>query len=217
MKNIFFTIMLYAVPLSLSAQDNDPKATKILNELSAVNKTYASIIAEYLFTTVSKEGKEDKWNGKLTLKKGKYLLEIPGNIIYCDSKSIYTYNKDAIEVTIKNVNESNPDQISPNNIFTLYEKGYKYKLQKQEVIKGITYEIISLNPTIKPDKKKFHTINLYIDKVKKRIVKMVVIMRDNTKQVYDIKTFDTQTKVLDNVFTLDLSKFKPEQIIDERD
>ena len=60
--------------------------------------------------------------------------------------------------------EVNEDAINPSKVFTIYEKGYKYKFDGED---GVT-EIISLYPE-NPDKKKFHTAKLYVDKTKKQI------------------------------------------------
>jgi len=36
------------------------------------------------------------------------------------------------------------DNINPVNIFTLYEKGYKYKYEKEDVVNGVKVDIVNL-------------------------------------------------------------------------
>ena len=200
------------------AQDQDPKAKSILDDLSKTTKAYKTITSEIIYTTVNKDKKQlEKWTGKILIKNSKYKLEMPGNKIVCDAKTIWAQNKDAGEVTIKNYDANNEDQLNPTKIFTIYETGYKYKYEKEEKVGINSFHVITLFPSIKPEKKKFHTIKLYIDKVKKQIAQLVMLMKDGSTQTYEIKSFKANSEIPDSIFTFDLKLFKPDQIIDERE
>lgn len=200
------------------AQDQDPKAKSILDELSKTTKAYKSITADYAFTIINKEKKQvEKQTGKVQVKGQKFKLDLPGNSIVCDGKTIWSHNKDAAEVTIKNFDASNDEQLNPSKIFTLYETGYKYKFDKEEKVGAILCNVIDLYPSVKPEKKKFHTIKLYVDKVKKQVVQLKMLMKDGGTQLYEIKTFKPNLELADTVFNFDTKAFKPDQIIDERD
>src|ERR1700752_2279518 len=122
---------LFAFSISVFAQvpaEQDPKAKAILDELSKTTKAYKTISAEYEQILLNKEKKQvDKQTGKIQVKGTKFRLEIPGNTIVCDGKTVWTHNKDAQEVTIKNYEADSEEGLNPTNIFTLYETGYKYK------------------------------------------------------------------------------------------
>jgi outer membrane lipoprotein carrier protein len=200
------------------AQDQDPKAKPILDDLSKATKAYKSIISEYVFTIINKEKKQlEKQTGKVHVKGNKFRLDIPGNVIVCDGKTIWAHNKDAAEVTIKSFDATNEDQLNPSKIFTMYESGYKYKYDKEEKVGVTLCHVITLYPTIKPEKKKFHTVKLYIDKSKKQMVKMVMLMKDGSTQTYEIKVFKPNVELADAVFVFDLKPFKADQITDERE
>ena len=77
--------------------------------------------------------------------------------------------------------------------------------------------VIILYPSIKPEKKKFHTIKLYIDKVKKQITQVVMLMKDGSTQTYEIKSFKANAEIPEATFSFDLKPFKADQIIDERE
>lgn len=217
MKKLF-TISTLFFTLIINAQDQDPKAKAILDDLSKTTKTYKTILAEYNFTILNKEGKQlEKQSGKVLIKGDKFKLEIPGNTIVCDGKTIWNYNKDAKEVTIKNFNASNEDQLNPSKIFTMYEKGYKFKYEKDEKVGLVNCAAIDLFPADKPEKKKFHTIKLYVDKLKKQVVQLKMLMKDGGKQVYEIKTFKPNTEMIDGLFVFDTKGLKADQINDERD
>lgn len=217
MKKLF-TLITLSCSLLLNAQDQDPKAKAILDDLSKTTKTHKTISAEYGFTILNKEGKElEKQTGKVQIKGDKFKLEIPGNTIVCDGKTLWNHNKDAKEVTIKNFDATNEDQLNPGKIFTMYEKGYKFKYEKDEKVGAVNCSLINLFPADKPEKKKFHTIVLYVDKTKKQVVQLKMLMKDGGKQIYVIKTFKPNTEMADALFVFDTKGFKADQINDERD
>lgn len=219
-------IMMKRIILALSiltsvhvfAQDQDPKAKSILDDLSKTTKAYKTIVSDYVFTIFNKEKKAvEKQTGKVHVKGQKFKLEIPGNTIVCDGKTIWSYNKDANEVTIKNFDPNNEDQLNPSKIFTLYETGFKYKYEAEEKVGSVVCYVINLYPWVKPEKKKFHTIKLYVDKVKKQVAQLKMLMKDGTMQTYEIKSFKANTELADALFVFDTKGFKPDQITDERE
>jgi chaperone LolA len=204
--------------LAQAPAEHDAKAKAILDDLSKTTKSYKTISAEYEQVVLNKEKKQvDKQSGKVQVKGTKFRLEIPGNTIVCDGKTVWTHNKDAQEVTIKNFEPNNEDGLDPTKIFTIYETGYKYKYDKEEKIGAATFHVISLFPAIKPEKKKFHTIKMYVDKTKKQVHEIRMMMKDGSTQVYEIKSMKPNEELADAVFVFDTKGFKPEQIIDERD
>jgi len=188
------TLLIAGITTSINAQ-NDPKAKAILDELSAKTKAYTSIKAEFTFTIEKKDKSKDVQNGKIQTKGSKYKLEIPGHEIYCDGKTLWDYIKDANEVQIKDAETDKEDGISPTTIFTLYEKGFKYKFESETA----TQQVITLFPD-NPDKKKYHTVKLYIDKTKKQISMVKMLMKDGSTHTYEIKKFETNTAIPDTDF-----------------
>ena len=216
MRKLFY-ILFCSLFLNAVSQEQDPKAKGILDDLSKITKAYKTISADYIYTIYNKEKKQtDKLTGKVQVKGSKFKLVIPGNIIVCDGKTIWNHNKDAAEVTIKNFDASNEDQLNPSKIFTLYETGYKYKFDKEEKAGAVNCNVVDLYPSVKPEKKKFHTIKLYIDKTKKQVVQLKMLMKDGGTQVYEIKSFKPNSEIPDATFTFDTKPFKSDQIIDER-
>jgi outer membrane lipoprotein carrier protein len=217
MKKLAIILFSLSV-LNFFGQDQDPKAKTILDDLSKTTKAYKTISSDYVLTMLNKEKiqTEKPQTHKVQVKGQKFKLEIPGTSIVCDGKTIWNYNKDAGEVTIKNFDATNEEQLNPAKIFTLYETGYKYKFDKEEKVGTAMCNIIDLYPSIKPEKKKFHTIKLAIDKAKKQVVQMKMLMKDGGTTVYDIKNFKPNTEIPDAAFTFDTKGLKPDQIIDER-
>jgi chaperone LolA len=217
MKKILTSLFITCAVL-LNAQDQDPKAKTILDDLSKTTRAYKTISADVAFTIYDKDKKavEKPQNWKVQVKGPKFRLEIPGTVIVCDGKTLWNYNTDAKEVTIKNFDASNEEQ-NPSTIFTMYETGYKYKYDKEQTQGAVVYHLIDLYPAVKPEKKKFHTVKLSVDKTKKQISQLKMIMKDGGTQVYDIKSMKVNTELPDNVFVFDTKGLKPDQINDERD
>lgn len=217
MKKIFTILSALALSFQVAhAQDQDPKAKAILDDLSKTTKSYKTIVSEYVFTSINKDKKPlEKQNYKVQVKGDKFRLDIPGNTIVCDGKTIWAHNKDANEVTIKKFDATNEDQLNPSKIFTMYENGFKYKFDKEEKIGAVTYNVITLFPSVKPEKKKFHTIKLYVDKTKKQVGKLVMMMKDGSTQTYEIKSFKPNMDLPDASFVFDTKGFKADQITEE--
>lgn len=211
------TALFIGSALFITAQDQDPKAKAILDEVSKTTKSYKTISADYSFAIFNKDKKQlEKWLGKVNIKGQKFRLEIPGNTIVCDGATLWNYNKDAKEVTIKTFDAENEEQ-NPSKIFTLYETGFKYKFDKEEKVGQILCQVIDLYPAVKPEKKKFHTMKIYVDKVKKQVVQMKRLMKDGGVELYEIKSLKPNAALADNIFVFDTKGLKADQINDERD
>lgn len=220
MKNSIKTlVVLLATSLSVFAQDQDPKAKVILDDVSKTTKAYKTITTEYSQTVKNKEGKTtDTQTGKIQVKGTKFRLEIKGNDIICDGKTVWTVNKENKEVSVKDYEPAGDDGLDPTKIFTMYEKGYKYKYEKDEKIGATAVSVINLFPSVKPEKKKYHTVKLYVDKAKKQVKQLKMMMKDGTTQTYDVKSMTPNTELADTNFSVDTAKYKKDgyEIIDER-
>ena len=116
MKKLF-SFLFISSSLLTNAQEQDPKAKAVLDDVSKITKSYKTISADVVFTIFDKEKKavEKPQSWKVQVKGQKFKLEIPGTVIVCDGKTLWNYNKDAKEVTIKNFDPLNEDQ-NPSTI-----------------------------------------------------------------------------------------------------
>jgi outer membrane lipoprotein carrier protein len=129
-------------------EEVDPKAKAILDELSSKTKACNSIKSDFTIENLGSDKKvKDSNAGSITLKGLKYVLNVKGQKIICDGKSQWTVISESKEVQVNNAPDpKSTDQVNPTNIFTLYEKGYKYKFEKEEVIAGTLNQVINLYP-----------------------------------------------------------------------
>jgi outer membrane lipoprotein-sorting protein len=217
-KYFFLLSIVFLNSIIILAQDASNKAKLILDELSKTTKSYKTISTNFILTIEDKTKKQiDKQEGSLIVKGDKYKVEIPGQTIICDGKTIWTYLKESNEVQINNYDEKDSeDKITPTNIFTIYEKGFKYEFDKEETIKGITIQKIKLYPN-DPKKKNYHTAILSIDKNKKQIISLKILVKDGSTNTYTVKKFTPNATINDHVFTFNKDNYPNVEVIDLRE
>ena len=199
-----------------SKEPVDEKAKTILDELSRKTKAYSSIVAEFDYTLENPQEKiNETKKGALTLKGSKYKFAIAGQEIVSDGKTLWTYIKDAGEVQVDNAPDPGKEEnsINPVNIFTIYEKGFKYKFDKEETRNGKPVQIVNLYP-VKANEKPYHTLKLFIDKNSKQIISIIILNKDGNKNIYNLTKFETNIPLQDSDFIFDTSRAK--DVIDLR-
>jgi outer membrane lipoprotein-sorting protein len=218
MKKFWTIIAVFIATATIATAQEDAKAKAILDEVSAKTKTYNNIKADFSYTLENKDAKiNETQEGKIIIKGSKYRLEIAGQEVMSDGKNVWTYLKDANEVQINNVDNSDPDAITPSNIFTIYQKGFKYKFDSEKTENGKTIQIINLNPN-DPKSKPYHTVKLYIDRDSKQITSIKVLSKDGNNYTYTVKNFTPNApEVNDSTFTFNASKYPKVEVIDLRE
>ena len=214
-----FVFSLFAMAvIAQPAETPDAKANGILQAASKKTKTFKTISAEFTITqygTDKKPGESQK--GSLWSKGAKYKLDIKNQTTFCDSSTKWTYMKDANEVQINKVDASSDnDGLSPATIFSFYEKGFKSRFVDEEKVKNVLCECVDLYPK-HPEKEKYHTLRLFIDKVKNQLVQITVMMKDGTTQIISVDKFNSNLPLTDASFAFDKSKYPGVEIEDLRE
>ncbi|UPT65433.1 MAG: outer membrane lipoprotein carrier protein LolA [Sphingobacteriales bacterium JAD_PAG50586_3] len=210
----FATIIALAFIAQLSyAQPVDTKAKGILDQVSTKTKAYKTIRTEVTYTLNNKkDGVNSNKNLKVWIKGAKYRIDTGDQLIVSDGKTVWKYFKDDNEVEVSNPDPSE-DGITPNNMFSIYEKGFKYKFVKEEVKSGKTTYIIDLFP-LKPKEKDYTAIKVFIDKATMRINSAEMSGKNGSTYSYKIKTFTPNETLGDDLFSFDKTKF-PKVVIND--
>ena len=215
MKKTFILFLVSGFSIMLKAQDQDPKAKAILDGVSAKTKSYTSIRAKFTYSMENKaENISESQKGELLVKGEKYRLEIAGQEIISDGKTVWTHLKDAGEVQISEP-EYDEGAVSPANIFTIYEEGFKYKFFKEEAREGKKIQLINLYP-VNVKEKPYHTIRLAIDQKEKQLISIIIFGKDGNIFTYKIKNLATDLPVKESDFTFKASDFPGVEVIDLR-
>ena len=199
----------------VSAQNQkDPKAQEILKGVSAKYKSMKSISASFKVTTMDQKAKTtDTQTGTLLVKGEKYKLNLKGQEVISDSKTVWTYLKESNEVQINDVAEKS-DAISPTSIFTIYEKGFSTKYIGEKKEGTVTYQQIELVPD--DQKKNYFKIQISINKTDKVISSAKIFEKSGINYVYLIEKFKADADAPDAVFTFDKAKHPGVEVVDLR-
>lgn len=223
MKRILLYLFLSGLTLNAFAQ-KDAQAKKILNQVSARYRSYDVIKTTFTFTyenpqantkdsqmgTMLSKSKSNKY--KVTIFSPEDNLAVDEEII-SDGKNQWTYVKKNKEVELSEVDNSS-ESMNPAQIFTIYEKGYKYIYNGDAKVDGKLCQVIDLTP--EDEKKPFFKIRLSIDKAKKQIFSAMIFDKNGSKYNYIIRTFTPNVKVSESTFTFDKKNYPGVELVDLR-
>ena len=181
----------------------DAKAKNILESVSKKVNAYKTLKANFtLKITGGKGGKiTDSKKGTISIKGSKYHLQLSGQEVICDNKTIWTYNPDAKEVTINNFNASE-QSVSPAKLLTnFYDKEYQYKYITERKENGKNCDVIELTPNDKS--KQTQKIELLVDKAASMIVGGTIWAKNGNKTQYSISNVVPNANIPDSYFTWD--------------
>jgi len=219
MKKIFavcpITLVLFLFSASaIMAQSNNKKASEILDEVTQKTKAYKSIIMEFTYQMENPGANiNEVTNGKVMVSGDNYRLEIAGQLVISDGKTIWTIIEDAEEVQVNEVSEDD-ENFSPTKLLTDYSEDYKSKLEpKINELNGVSVYLLELTPN---EKKSFEHVNLYIRKDKMQPYRMEIYDSNQSVYTYTINKFETDTDIPDNVFKFSETEFPDFDIIDMR-
>lgn len=214
MKKIIVLFSLFLISYTFCNAQQDPTATKILDGVTAKYKTYTSVKAAFSLKVVDGAGKvTDQQSGTFYLKGTKFRIELPNQILSCNFTTMWTYMTKSNEVTIADY-EPDEDEITPDKIFTIYQKNFIYAYMGEKTVNGIVYQLIDLSPTDKT--KPYFKVSLTIDKKNQTISSATVYDKNQNKYTYSITTLSPNVTLADSFFNFDTSKYPGIKITDLR-
>jgi outer membrane lipoprotein-sorting protein len=207
--NKIFTILLIVLNSTLFAQDQVAK--DVLDKLSATTKSYQNMTIgfDFILENTSQNIKETQ-KGILILENDNFRLEMYEQTIINDGESQWVYLADMNEVQIME-HDPEDDMMSPNKLFTIYEKGYKYTYIGVEAEKGNRLQIIDLFPE---GSGAFIKVTLAVDAAKNQLHKITIHDKNGGTYTYLITSFSSNTTV--KPFTFNAADFPGVEVIDLR-
>ncbi|QIE58879.1 outer membrane lipoprotein carrier protein LolA [Rasiella rasia] len=203
MKNL----VLIAFTLFAFSFANAQDAKGLLKEVSAKAKSYDNIAIDFKYNlSNAKEGINQDTRGDVTIVGDKYVLHMLGTTTMFDGAKIYTVVPEDEEVTISNYNPAEDKQITPSKMLTFYEKGYTYKMDVVQNVKGRKIQFVKLIPI--DSKAEIKDILLGVDAQTKHIYKLIQTDANGTKYTLTVNSFKTNQPVSKGMFTFDEAKYK---------
>jgi len=215
MKKYFTFILLFFFTLNLFAQQ-DPDAKKILDKLSAKTKSFKNIQIDFKVDYINlQDNYKSSTQGTIILQKDKYKLDFMGIESFFDGKTLYSYIIESNEVNISEPEADDTDILSnPNQIFTIYEKDYKYQLISQSSEAGSSFAIIDLYPF--DLEKDYSRIRLQINANAYQIKSATIFGKDGSNYSLIVTDFKTNLNINDTIFVFDETKYPNVEKIDLR-
>jgi len=223
MKNFLSYIIfaLFCVSYSLFAQKNkqptppEDKAKQILTEVENKFKASKALQADFTYELRNEVNKvKEEVKGTFVMKKNKFKLKLADQEIYNNGTTVWTYLKDANEVNISDYSPDS-DDITPEKVFTLYKKDYKYVFLREFTENGKVYEEIDLQPTDRS--KKIFKIRLVVNKKTKSIKSWEIFEKNQNRLKYTVNSIAYDIQVDDSFFVFDKKKHPKVQENDLRD
>ena len=215
-KILSICILAFCITAKPAIAQNDPKAKTVLESVTKKVNSLKSLKASFSINLTGGKGGNvnDTKKGTITLKGQKYHVTLTGQEIICDTKTIWTYTKDAKEVQISNYNPEE-QTMSPAKLLTnFYDKEYKYSYKGEKKENGNTYDLIELLPVDKS--KKYTRIELMIDKSTSMIAGGNILEKNGNKVVYTVSNVTTNPNVPDTFFAWDPKEHPGIEVVDLR-
>lgn len=201
-KIIVSIFSLFLMISSLKAQNTQ----SLLSEVSNKVKSYENIQIDFKYSLENtRENVKQDTKANITLKGDNYVLNMLGVTRIFDGKTIYTIVPEDEEVTISDYSKEEDKSISVSEMLTFYEKGYNYKMDIQQNIRGRKIQFIKLNPI--DSNTEIKNILLGIDMQTKHIYKLIQVDSSGTSYTITVNSFKTNQPISQNLFIFDEEKY----------
>jgi len=207
-------MILMVLPVFALAQSKDKKASEILQEVTDKTKSYNSIKLEFTYQMENPDANiNELTEGKALVSGDKYRLDVAGQTVISDGKTIWTVISDAEEVQVNDADESEGG-FSLTKMLSTYNEEYKSKLlPKITSIDGKNVYTLELTPN---EKKNFDKVELFVDKDKMEVYAIALYDQNGRTYTYKIVSFTPDAPVADTDFTFDEADFPDFDVIDMR-
>jgi len=204
MKN--YILLLFLI-IGFSNHAQDAEAKKLLDNVTEKVKSYKNIEIDFKYQIYNtKENINQESKGVVKMQANKYYLTFMGNTIIFDGQNTHTIIPEDEEVTISKTDDNDPNAITPNKMLTFFNKGYKYKMDIEQNVKGRKIQYVKLTPISTKDTRK--EILLGIETSTNHIFNVIETDKKGTKTTLTVNTFKTNQVFLNNQFTFDKTKYK---------
>ncbi|MBD2715143.1 outer membrane lipoprotein carrier protein LolA [Microvirga sp. STR05] len=214
MKKYLALLALSVSLLSAASAQQDPKAGKILDQMSAKYQTMKAFRANFTQTLENDATKvKENLSGDILVSGQKFRLKISGQEVINNGQTVWAYMKSENEVTISD-NEPDEQEISPSQIYTLYKKGYKYSYVQEAREGGEAVDVIELSPEDRNNP--VFKVRLKVSKADKSVKSWQMFKKNGNRYTFKINKFTPNVPVDATTFNFDKAKYKGVKVIDLR-
>jgi outer membrane lipoprotein-sorting protein len=212
---LLITSFLFIFLVENAYSQKDPKAKVVLDGMSQKFKSMVGFTANFDFTYQDRIGTGDRQTGDIAVKGNQYRLKLPEQEIFNNGKTVWTLiQTDGYkEVTINDVTQME-GELTPSNVYRMYESGFSYKLLAEKQFQGKSTEVVELiaEKTNAP----FQKVRLMIDKTTKDLLGWEMFDGQGGIFSYTFKNLKPQPNIADTYFAFDVKLYPGIEIIDLR-
>ncbi len=203
-------ILLFSLIICFSvASAQDKKATALLNEVAAKTQSYDNIMIDFGYKMVNKSQNIDEtMNGVLFSKEEKYKLNVAGQQIISDGKTMWTYLESANEVQI-NEPVGDDESFNPKTFLKSWPEKFKVRFLNEK-------DHVALLELMPKESSSFTKVHIRVDKNKMQLLSLTMFDGNGSEFQYSIKRFVTNQIIPDSEFSFDPQNYPGVEVIDLR-
>jgi outer membrane lipoprotein-sorting protein len=188
-------------------------AEQLLKSVIDNTKAYKTLEVDFSYRMLNTEaGIDELKKGSVSMMGDAYKLEMAGQMVVCDAKTVWTYLEDSQEVMVSNA-EKSEDAITPSSILTSYYEDYKASFTNDKVNTTKGLKTIEL----KPNKiKKFVKIQIGVNESKQQIVNFSIYDNGGNTFVYDITRMTPNVPMKETDFKFNTADYPGVDVVDMR-
>lgn len=214
MKKFLSLLLLSATAVQIGYAQQDPKAGKILDQMSAKYQALNGFKAAFTQTLENPTAKvKENLSGDITVSGTKFRLKMNGQEVINNGQTMWTYMKSENEVNISDYDPEDQD-ISPSQIYTLYKKGYKYSYVQEAKENGEAVDVIELSPEDRNNS--VYKVRLNVSKKDRSVKSWKMFKKNGNRYTFTIKKFQPNPPMDGTTFSFDKAKYKGVKVIDLR-
>ena len=210
MKKHLFTLLLFSLGIFAyaqdftSAEDSDPRAKKILDNLNEEYQGFNSVSIDFKLEIEIPGEQVERQAGSIIQKGEKFKFDMGPQALYCNGNEIWVHLKDMNEVQINDFEaEDQAEFISPKELLSLYDSGkFAYAIsfegdEEGEFVTQIEFKV--LDP-----ESEYSKMRLTLAKDKTTVKRLKVFSKDGSRYTMNLVSLDAETEIEDDAFEFDL-------------
>ncbi|KAF0131046.1 MAG: outer membrane lipoprotein carrier protein LolA [Bacteroidetes bacterium] len=202
MKTFLKTLLILLILTSGSVYAQK-SADDLIKQVVDKTRALKNLKIDFVYSMVNEKASiNETKSGILYINGDAYRIELDGQLVISDGKTVWTYLEDSNEVMVSNTGDGD-EAMTPSTLLTSYYKDYKTTFinDKQNTSKGL--KTIELKPTTG---KKFSKMQLGISESKLQLMNLSIF--DNGGNVF---TYDLNKMVADSNLSANFFQFNPKQ------
>lgn len=215
MKRLFLVLAFALLALSASAQITHASSGSVDENAQQVLKKAAAKMSGTVSFTIKVQNLDPNRKetfsatAKVLYSSPRYRVQTDELTLYCDGRNVWQWNRQAGEVTLTAMTDSDDDLTNPAKLLANYPKNYRPKFIREEE-DGTA--VVDLQPK---KARSYHKIRLYINASTGLLKKLEAHNFDSSRGVYTLSGFKN-VKCTDADFVFDSAANKGVEVIDMR-